>query len=941
MLKTTDASQNTLPIEILDFKQSVKRVQSDLQQDGFKPEGQQILGEWFGNFSKIKKTVDSLLKDLSLSTEKSWAAQTNEDIELYQLLLSSIKHNDSRPLQSLFVKDFQTGLRFIESRGYYVWMRAINQGDLVIIQLLLDKAYLPEPQLIWALERAVERGDSEIIELIIKQCRENRERYIQLVFNKNKTRFKIDWCRLENIPYQYDIDIERLHELTKPSTQEEVYRVRKLPITHSGLIECGQRLGYSFSGEGICHGYTMRWIEATILGQQTRFLNRVYKIDELNRLFDLGLRLENLEQEPDWKEILWEIKAFYETLYLYQYAHTLDSVFNQSVSQYDIEMMSEIASSDEIMKLGSLKRSPILRYDEFSSRGLRATFHQLEQAIKDSYDTDPVCFLLSCDGDDRRHAITVIYDPSKEAWQWMDINLPIINSRTLAGLIRAIERTDPTDKSYLDRYDTFCISAVLPSVTVNCLAPYLTKITKFENTLSLVMSQSFLCLASWHGDFEGVTELLARIDINPNQATIDGVTPLFMAAEKGHLEVVKALLARIDINPNQAMSNGATPLFIAAQNGHLEVVKALLALDGIDPNKATIDGATTPLFIAAEKGHLEVVKALLALDSINPNQAMSDGATPLFMAAEKGHLEVVKALLARDSINPNQAMSNGATPLCVAAQKGHLEVVKALLALDGIDPNQATINGVTPLFIAAEKGHLEVVKALLARDSINPNQAMTDGETPLFIAAQNGHLEVVKALLACIDINLNLATIRGSTPLFMAAQNGHLEVVKALLARDSINPNQAMTDGGTPLFIAVQNGHLEVVKVLLASDGIDPNQATSNGATPLFIAAQEGKETIVEYLLQQGVARDIPVRASEASLTQFAMNQTTGDGDLKNRMQKIIRDYQEKNPSAEQIAITPEQIADVMGHVAVKRLFTNYCNAGVDTPVFAYGRMKS
>ena len=61
---------------------------------------------------------------------------------------------------------------------------------------------------------------------------------------------------------------------------------------------------------------------------------------------------------------------------------------------------------------------------------------------------------------------------------------------------------------------------------------------------------------------------------NPNQARNDGVTPIFIAAEKGHIEVVKLLMNSTE-NPNQARNDGATPLSIATQKNHLEIVQLL------------------------------------------------------------------------------------------------------------------------------------------------------------------------------------------------------------------------------------------------------------------------------------------------------------------------------------------------------------------------------
>jgi ankyrin repeat protein len=60
-----------------------------------------------------------------------------------------------------------------------------------------------------------------------------------------------------------------------------------------------------------------------------------------------------------------------------------------------------------------------------------------------------------------------------------------------------------------------------------------------------------------------VNLLLARKEIQINQAGNDGATPLFIACQNSHVRVVNALLARKEIQINQPMNNGTTPLHVA------------------------------------------------------------------------------------------------------------------------------------------------------------------------------------------------------------------------------------------------------------------------------------------------------------------------------------------------------------------------------------------
>jgi hypothetical protein len=88
-----------------------------------------------------------------------------------------------------------------------------------------------------------------------------------------------------------------------------------------------------------------------------------------------------------------------------------------------------------------------------------------------------------------------------------------------------------------------------------------------------------------------VQYLVKECGAHVNQATHDGYTPLFIAAQKGHLSVVKCLVKDFGAYINQAENKGATPLMAASYSKHTEVVVWLIK-HGADTQAPAPSGGT-------------------------------------------------------------------------------------------------------------------------------------------------------------------------------------------------------------------------------------------------------------------------------------------------------------------------------------------------------------
>lgn len=135
-------------------------------------------------------------------------------------------------------------------------------------------------------------------------------------------------------------------------------------------------------------------------------------------------------------------------------------------------------------------------------------------------------------------------------------------------------------------------------------------------------ARSPLIQALHNGKPEEALALIEKGGIDINAQGEKGETALCLASEGGYESVVKALL-RKDANPNLATHDGATPLYIAAFRGRPKIVSLLLTHNADENVKYK---GLTPLGIAAYRENTESVTALLkhAASKDNNDQNLID-----------------------------------------------------------------------------------------------------------------------------------------------------------------------------------------------------------------------------------------------------------------------------------------------------------------------------
>ncbi len=317
--------------------------------------------------------------------------------------------------------------------------------------------------------------------------------------------------------------------------------------------------------------------------------------------------------------------------------------------------------------------------------------------------------------------------------------------------------------------------------------------------------------------------------------TVDGLTPLHLAAREGHKLVVAHLLMRKEIAVNAKDKHGFTPLHLAAERGRAEVVSLLLKNPHCNVN-AEADDQSVPLHLAAKNGNISTVIELLGCKQhINCNAMDGSGATALDIAEKEGHINIVWLLLE----HPVEVTQETGTEhlyskqLELACELKHKEIVKMLLrriadevAFPGQQlqlPQQNSggsgQNKKLLLHWAAKMGYTKLVQRISEWDpgwDVNLRDHLN--QTPLHYAAEKGHLQIVKLLLLQPHVDVNVKNYRMETPLHLAAKEGHTDVVKELSLETSSQHLQATEEDKherTALQLAVENGHKDIEKLLL------------------------------------------------------------------------------------------------------------------------------
>ncbi len=576
-----------------------------------------------------------------------------------------------------------------------------------------------------------------------------------------------------------------------------------LPVSygfHNELRNIAKKLfaEVEFNIDGLCHGFTLRWIESVFLGMEDVFHTRIEDI--LKRQQEIISSMENInsgkktfKDHPD----LIDIMAFFNSLIIYQDSCGFKQLFPnaEGINQLNISKISTIASSNNIQKLGGLKSiySETLMLDE---QELTAYLNDISDLIKKlNFKNDtPIAIHLN----NGNHAITLCYKKGK--WKWMDINfytsfsLEAESSTTVTekiargykagghfgafGVHIITTGNNPYIKQLTDQLDQWKLNR--PVKKINLLHPEI-------NCLAM--------LASMYGDVATIKRLKAD-HFNFKTGSFEGIPIIFQSlASENSAETIRELhQCGVDLNNIRPQDSTLPWLIGSLFSMKMDLTLSLFAV--IQGNLPAIDtlyelGADFKISVSSTRVSLrkmaklwnitEKMEEFLKLQSkywfsvrLTPYDLL-EMRYPNFLLG----LRLIKAVQS-DSIEEVEALhkqgadlhflnAQGLLPLNIAVEKKSPEMIKTLVDL-GTDLYRANAHGITSVDIAIEKDAPQLLNTLV-EFGVDLHRVNTKGITPLEQASHKGSSKLIEAI-AKLGVKLDETNAQGFTPILIAALNG-------------------------------------------------------------------------------------------------------------------------------------------------------------------------
>ena len=380
-------------------------------------------------------------------------------------------------------------------------------------------------------------------------------------------------------------------------------KLQKSSLTHNDLLTLLDQLQYKHEG-GVCNGFTLIWAQESAMGLEEKFYDRLSLIDRekgtlVKRLDCISQKIKagcilSVEEEE-----ISEIPPFLEAVCLAQLPENYYDIYNQSISQSNINAIYNITRPSRIH---NGKVSQHILNKTFTLRDQQAV-HSFLQTLA-SIITNEV--MVVCNSEEHTVGFRKF---EKDIWLFIDINTLFKQKKQ-----RPYQLLTTDELSFTLYHSLFESSARL---IINC-----TFVSSIEQKK---LSQQLHTLYDLYPVYIN--------DIDGNNCR--DITPLVIAVQNGDVPTVQATirLARHNkIAITQSTLHDA--LFYASACNQVYILEYLLTSMAIDINIRCGDMKESILSIACDYNNMDVVRFLLQQPNIRVNLPNIAGMTPLMQACK-------------------------------------------------------------------------------------------------------------------------------------------------------------------------------------------------------------------------------------------------------------------------------------------------------------------
>ena len=314
--------------------------------------------------------------------------------------------------------------------------------------------------------------------------------------------------------------------------------------------------------------------------------------------------------------------------------------------------------------------------------------------------------------------------------------------------------------------------------------------------------------------------------------TIDGRTPLHIAADQGDETIIQKLLA-CKADPSLKDTPGNTSLHLAVQ---LKLPTNPRVQKAGASNRSPFPG---PYYTCSKQTIQSIIDHGAHVNDVNNRNQ-----TPLYFACCDRQEDFVKILLDTGA-DPNIADKYGDSCLH-AAMYGccRTETIQEILDHGALVSVQ-NIEGATPLLLACSSAQAESVELLLSLGA-DPNMADADGETSILNAIEGFcSVQIIQRLIDN-GANVNASNNTGLTALLKACSYRRMDVVKVLLEAGA-DPTITSEVGYSSLHAAVDGRCcLNTLKELI-DYGAHIDAKRQDGTNVLLSACKTGQSESVSF----------------------------------------------------------------------------------------------